>query len=89
MKAEKINTAPKETAQETADKLIDAALENARDLHEQIMAFQDSDIVGSVARDEVEDLARMLGESLSGIPPQKRMEEGLPYHPHEDMLRTA
>ena len=86
---EKINTQPNETARESADKLIDAALENAKDLHEQIMGFQDTDIVGQAGVDEVEDLARMLGESLREIPAHIRMAEGLPCHPHEKFAEAA
>ena len=86
---ERMSTDPAETARESVDKLIDAALEKAKDLHEQIMGFQDTEIVGVTARDEVESLARMLGESLSEIPPQVRLAEGLPYHPHEEFLRAA
>lgn len=59
------------------------SVEKAREFHDQLQEFHDTDVVGSEALAKVEAIAHLLSIELQGIPAVMCLQEGLPYHPSD------
>lgn len=62
------------------------AIERATEILNTLKECEGTDIVGSEECRRVEELARELTEILATIPAAIRRENGLPWHPHDEMI---
>ena len=65
---------------------LSESIDRAHKLYDQLKQYEGMDIVGTEARAEVEAIALELTAALKGIPASIRLQEQLPYHPHEGLL---
>jgi hypothetical protein len=83
LKTETISQATERTTESVE---MRESIERAKELRGQLEAFNNTDVVGSEALREVEDIACALSIELQNISAEACMQEGLPYHPSDTKI---